>query len=253
MKALIAVSMECSSDPRHERPFKPGYRFDYLISAYGRLLESAGMQAVLLPVGTDPEDVQGLLARVDGLLLSGGSDLDPAMWGEAELEPGGHVQPLGEDERARSRWEHALVEAALAGGLPLLGICRGMQQLNVSLGGSLWQDLERQLGRPGHPSEDPFLLAHALANAAPADELAHALEGARVTSTHHQGLRQVSPQLEILATAAGEADVVEAVRYRGPSFALGVQWHPERMPGEPLTRALLDSFHSAIRHRKATP
>ncbi len=254
MRPLIAISMERSSDSARERPFKTGHCLDFLLAAYPALLRGAGALPVLLPVEGGPAEARDLLARVDGLLLSGGSDLDPAGWGETELEPGGTVQPIGADERARSSWEHALVREALAAGLPLLGICRGMQQLNVSLGGSLWQDLERQAGRPGHPGgEDPFQLVHAVQGIRPEDALSRRLDGARVTSTHHQGLRRVAAELEILATAAGEPDVVEAVRLRGASFALGVQWHPERMPQAPSTQALLDAFLGAVERSRSHP
>ncbi|MFA7330849.1 MAG: gamma-glutamyl-gamma-aminobutyrate hydrolase family protein [Candidatus Delongbacteria bacterium] len=254
MRPVIAVSLERSSDPARQRPWRTGHRLDYLLTTYCELLESAGLQPLLVPVGADPARAGDLLGRVDGLLLSGGSDLDPGLWGEAELEPGGLVLPLTEDEFARSRWEDALVKQALAARLPLFGICRGMQQLNVSLGGSLWQDLERQAGRPGHPGcEDPFQLIHCVQGVLPGDELSRRLDGARVTSTHHQGLRRVAEGLEILATAAGEPEVVEAVRLRGASFALGVQWHPERMPQAPSTQALLEAFLDAVERRRSRP
>lgn len=254
MRPLVALTCERSSDPGRERVFKAGHAFDFLLCTYSALLRQAGCLPVLLPVGSERAEARDLLRRVDGLLLSGGCDLDPALWGEDELEPGGHVLPIGEDERARAAWEHLLVEEALALELPLLGICRGLQQLNVSLGGSLWQDLERQLGRGGHPGgEDPFTRVHALTCLKPEDPLAPWLAGARVTSTHHQGLRRLAPRLEVLATAEGEAEVVEAVRFRGPSFALGVQWHPERLPDDPLTQALLESFRTAMLARRMEP
>ena len=247
MRPLVGITVERSSDPDRQRLWRTGHSLDYLLCAYTALVEAAGLQPVLLPVGRPPSGVATLVGRLDGLLLSGGSDLDPALWGEAELEPGGCVVPLTDDERARSRWEDALVKAALAADLPLLGICRGMQQLNASLGGSLWQDLERQTGRAGHlETEDPFRRVHALAAEPGGGDWSALLEGATVTSTHHQGLRRVAPDLQVLARAAGEPEVVEAVRLAGPGFAMGVQWHPERLPDDPLTRRLMERFAAAV-------
>ncbi|MDP2360201.1 MAG: gamma-glutamyl-gamma-aminobutyrate hydrolase family protein [bacterium] len=252
MRPLIGISMEASFDPAGARPLKPGHRLDYLLSTYPAMVRAAGARPVLLAVGQDPVEAAELVERLDGLLLSGGSDLDPVLWGEEELEAGGHVLPLGESERVRSRWEDVLVKAALERRLPLLGICRGMQQLNVSLGGDLWQDLERQVGRAGHPGgDDPFDLVHGLLAVGPAeDPLIGAMGGAWVTSTHHQGLRRLGQDLEVLATAVGEPEVVEAVRLGGHPFLLGVQWHPERMAGSPLTTALMASFLVAVERRR---
>jgi undecaprenyl-diphosphatase len=185
MRPLVGITVERSSDPDRQRPWRTGHSLDYLLCAYTALVEAAGLQPVLLPVGRPPSGVETLVGRLDGLLLSGGSDLDPALWGEAELEPGGCVVPLTDDERARSRWEDALVKAALAADLPLLGICRGMQQLNVSLGGSLWQDLERQTGRAGHlETEDPFRRVHALAAEPGGRRLEPPMDGGRHRDQH---------------------------------------------------------------------
>jgi putative glutamine amidotransferase len=253
MPLVIAITTEQNSDPRGERPFKTGHAFHYLMATYPAMLRRGGAIPLLLPCGGAPEEASHLVRQVDGLLLSGGADLDPALWGEAELEPGGHVVPIGEDERARSRWEDSLVRAALAAGLPLLGICRGMQQLNVSLGGSLWQDLERQAGRPGHPGGDnPYDLVHSLDARPAADGLAGLMVETRVTSSHHQGLRRLGEGLEVLATARGEPEVVEAVRHRGHPFLMGVQWHPERMAGSALTLGLTELFLQAARRRRAS-
>jgi len=249
MRPLIGISTEPSSDPRRERPFKTGHRFDYLLATYPALVRRAGGLPLLLPVGAGGDEAQEALARLDGLLLSGGSDLDPALWGEEELEPGGLVIPLTADERARSRWEDALVRAALCLELPVLGICRGMQQLNVSLGGSLWQDLERQTGRAGHPGgEDPFVLVHGLKSLADGG-LARHMDGRAVTSTHHQGVRRLGEGLEVLAVAAGEPEVVEAVRHARHPFLMGVQWHPERMAEAELTTVLMAEFMAAAAAR----
>jgi len=245
VRARLGITLEPSSDENRQRPWRTGHRFDHLLSTYTSLMRRHGALPLLIPVGGDAEEPGQWVHLVDGLLLSGGADLDPALWGEAELEPGGHVLPLGEDERARSRWEDALVRQALAVDLPVFGICRGLQQLNVSLGGSLWQDLERQTGRAGHPAEDPFALVHGLqvVGNSPFSSL---IAESRVTSSHHQGLRRLGKGLEVLATAQGEPEVVEAARHTEHAFVMGVQWHPERMAEAPLTQALFQAFMAAV-------
>lgn len=248
MKPLIGISTERSSDPDGERPFKRGYTLELQNSLYPRYIREAGGLPVFLSTGGDREEVRDLLARLDGLLLSGGSDLDPKLWNEDPLQPGGDVELLGEDHAVRSRWEDWLVKEACALDMPLLGICRGMQQLNVSLGGSLWQDLGRQLEIEGHYNVDePMRLAHKVLLK---DAAAHRLFGAdsfAVTSTHHQALNRLGQGLRVLGVAEGEERLIEAVDHPGSSFLVGVQWHPERMSGETSARLLVEAFIAAVR------
>lgn len=247
MRPLIGVTAERNGDPQGERAFKRGYALEYQNELYSALVRRHGALPVLLPLGGDPEEACGLVARLDGLLLSGGSDLDPAHWSEDELEPGGNVEALGEDERLRTNWEHALLEAAFAARLPVFGICRGMQQLNVSLGGSLWQDLERQVGVAGHYETDsPMRRAHDATICARPEGLPAGLPSRfAVTSTHHQAVRDLGRGLVVFARAADDDRVVEGLLRPGGPFLLGVQWHPERMAEDESTDILFKAFVDA--------
>lgn len=246
MRPRIGITLEPSSDETRQRPWRTGHALDVLMATYSQVVRAHGALPLLIPVGDQKDEAGEWIHHLDGLLLSGGSDVDPALWGEEELAPGGLVQPLGQDEKGRSRWEDALLRHALAKDLPVFGICRGLQQLNVSLGGSLWQDLERQTGHGGHPGDDnPFHLIHGLEVTAHS-EFSQLMSEARVTSSHHQALRRLGKGLQVLATAQGEPQVVEAARHESHTFVMGVQWHPERMAESLLTRALFRSFLAAV-------
>jgi putative glutamine amidotransferase len=250
MRPRIGITLEPSTDGQRLRPWRTGHALDYLMSTYSQLVRAHGGLPVLIVAGSDLSEAGEFIHQLDGLLLSGGADLDPSLWGEAELEPGGLVQPLGPDEKLRSKWEDALVRHALEQDLPLFGICRGLQQLNVSLGGSLWQDLERQTGRAGHPGGDnPYHLIHGLDVTVPS-EFSDLMGAAQVTSSHHQGLRRLGRGLRVLATAQGEPNVVEAARHEEHDFVMGVQWHPERMAESPLTHGLFRAFLHAVEKRR---
>ncbi len=184
-----------------------------------------------------------VIARCDGLLLSGGVDLTPATYGAAP-EP-----PWGDGDPDRDAFELALYRAALAAGLPILAICRGAQLVNVAEGGTLWQDLSAL--RTGSLCHRDFARydrhGHGLALAADAGPLGALFGGAPrwVNSVHHQGVRRLGADLDVLATAPD--GVVEAFTHRRPSWLLAVQWHPEWMQDRPDQRRLFDAFVDACR------
>lgn len=204
-----------------------------------RVVEAGGLP-LLLPV-VDPDRAEAYLDLADGLLLIGGDDVDPSLYG-AEPHPA-----LGAVDLARDRFELALLRVAMARDLPTLGVCRGVQVMNVALGGTLWQDL---------PSEFSGALAHAGAydashdvDVVPGSRLAAILGigssgagGARVAvnSHHHQALRRVAPTLAV--TARSPDGVVEASELPSQRFFVGVQWHPERLPDAEATRRLFAAF-----------
>jgi putative glutamine amidotransferase len=184
-------------------------------------LAQAGMEAVLLE--------QPSLEGFDGLLLTGGKDVDPALYGEAP-------QPKTEIDLARDEFEIPLVREAIGRGLPIFGICRGVQVLNVALGGSLFQDL---LEHPPTPKEQRSEPAHRV-RIAPDSRLARVVgERLAVNSLHHQAVKAVAPALEAVAWA--EDGTVEALESESLN-ALGVQWHPEEMPHAEWSRRLFDDF-----------
>jgi putative glutamine amidotransferase len=188
---------------------------------------SAGGVPMILPPVVEPRMVEVLLDGIDGLLLSGGSDLDPDYYGE-ECAP-----ELGVTIPERDAFEMALVRLALGRGMPVFGICRGMQVLNVALGGTLYQDLSSQLGKDilNHWQETPkWHPAHDI-------EVLHdshlaeitGCQNAKVNSYHHQGIKELGDGLAVSARSSD--GVIEAVEYRDltDQWLIGVQWHAEIM------------------------
>jgi putative glutamine amidotransferase len=206
--------------------------------------EAGGMPVVLPPLG-EHRAVEALLDGLDGLLLSGGSDLDPRYYGEEA------VPELGVTVPERDAFEMSLVEQALRRGIPILGICRGMQVLNVALGGTLFQDLPSQMDHMvllGHRQETPkWEPTHEVevdggsqvAGIMGTDEL-------KVNSYHHQAVKDLASGL--VAVAHAPDGVVEAVETRDLSqrWLVGVQWHAEAMrEAGPEHRNLFEAHVSA--------
>lgn len=203
-----------------------------------------GLPLVFSPL--DDEDTrERMFELASGLLLTGGEDVDPARYGQA---PDGARTVSPE----RDAMELVLLERALEGRMPVLAICRGIQILNVALGGTLFQDLFTQRGQEidhdryrefdGHihsiRSDSPHLLAEVFE-----------VEEFVQNSAHHQGIRDLSPELTAVAWAPD--GLVEAVEYRvdGAAWTCGVQWHPERKIEEPTgtNRRLFEVFGREVR------
>ncbi len=186
----------------------------------------------------------------DALLLGGGGDVDPARYGRPPLENG-----TLEVDPERDRLDFALFEEARRSGAPVLGICRGLQVVNVALGGTLVQDIPAE--RPSEVvhargREEKTRLDHTVA-VAPQTRLA-ALAAApevRVNSRHHQAIETVAPGLAIAGTSPD--GLPEAVESPGGAWVLAVQWHPENLTGDPLSRRLFADFVRAARERAARP
>jgi putative glutamine amidotransferase len=184
-----------------------------LPQAYVRLVKDAGAVAVLLPP-QDPGVAAEAVARVDALIVAGGPDVAPERYGAAR-DP--RTGPAAEE---RDAWESALLTAALSAGRPLLGVCRGMQLLNVVRGGTLAQHIDGHVIRPG------VFGTHRI-TPAPGTLLASLLPGpATVPTHHHQAVDRLGGGLTVSARA--DDGTVEAVEVPGARFALGVQWHPEQ-------------------------
>jgi putative glutamine amidotransferase len=176
---------------------------------------------MLLP-SIDPAFADLAVSRIDGLVISGGGDIDPARYGQANTES-------SEIDAVRDAWELALVGAARRRNIPLLGICRGLQILNVGMGGTLRQHV---WGSDDHIhlwNEDRTHLAsghHDVALGGILREV-YGKDRRRVNSLHHQAIDSLGEELEVVATASD--GVVEAVASIGEWPALAVQWHPERL------------------------
>src|SRR6266516_2673986 len=186
-------------------------------SAYVQGIERAGGRPVLIPPSED--GVEETLAAVDGLVFSGGSDLDPDLYDQEPHDATSGVAP------ERDRAELALLEAALARDMPVLAVCRGSQVLNVARGGDLVQHLPDVVGDEKH-KHTPGTFADHLVTFEAGTRLASLFGGRTpVKSHHHQGFGRVGDGLRVAAHA--EDGTVEAVEDPSHRFALGVLWHPE--------------------------
>lgn len=220
-----------------------------LMTSYVEAISLAGGIPLLIPLGLSEEALLTTLERVDGLLLPGGGDIDPAQY-----HGNGH-EKVAEVDQDRDRVEIYLAQQATAMQKPLLAICRGHQVLNVALGGNMWEDIA---------SEMPNAIQHDFNRIMPRNYLPHTVDvipdsqlarvlgrmETAVNSLHHQGIRNLAP--ELVATAHSADGLVEAVEVPGHPFALGVQWHPENLVHDDpamlnLFRALVDASveHSA--------
>jgi putative glutamine amidotransferase len=194
-----------------------------LLEPYLKALESQGASIVILPPQAD-DKLPALLRKLDGVLLPGGVDVDPAHFAE---EP---IPELGEVSLERDAIELFVARYTAQHGIPTLGVCRGVQVMNVALGGSLYQDLPAQGFRAVQHSQkaEPPALGHSVEQTeqSPLNKLF--AQRFRVNSYHHQALKGLAPGLRVVATAPD--GLVEAVQLEGHPFYLGVQWHPELLP-----------------------
>jgi putative glutamine amidotransferase len=214
--------------------------------SYVEAVQRAGALALLIPpdevLEREPDEV---LDVIDGLVLAGGADVDPASYGEdPHPETGGTVP-------ARDASEIALARRALERDIPLLGICRGMQLMNVAAGGKLRQHLPEEFGHHEHrrvkgsfdgADHDVRLAAGSLAARAAGEEL----HGTK--SHHHQGVREVGEGLEVTGWSTID-DLPEAIESPGHRFALGVQWHPEVDERSRLVSALVEEARNGAGRR----
>lgn len=245
MKPLIGIT---PSPQRHER-FGDLYA---MATTYVGAVEAAGGVPLVLP--PHRAGLEETLAALDGLLLSGGGDIDPARYGDRETHPATYGISAARDE-----FEFALLDAALRRDLPVLAICRGVQVLNVGLGGTLHQDVADQCpGALPHRQELTPETRHDPSHTVAVEEgslLAEVYGGAAVAanSFHHQTLKEIGRGLAVVGRAAdGAVEAVAAPDYR---FVLGVQWHPEMMyaahPEHLRPFARLVGEAAAYRGRKA--
>ena len=216
-------------------------RLHTLATYYPEAVSAAGMTPLIVPNGQDPAEAGPLMTRLDGLVLSGGDDVDPETYGATQ------ESSRGMDPQV-DRFEIALVEAARTQGKPVLAICRGLQVLNVALGGTLQQEVTaggtpHELIEKGMDPEEVNARRHTVRfeGASLMAEIYGGIE-AKVNTLHHQGIGEVAEDL--IVEGRTEDGQVEAARCRGDWWAVGVQWHPERMDGE--HRNIFHAFRDAI-------
>jgi len=204
------------------RPTETGYVHQQVGSPYTRALEEAGALTLVLPVTDQPELIREMLTIVDGIVLQGGGDIAPRLYGQEQLPMITHVDEMTDE------FELELCRQAVQNDLPILAICRGIQVLNVALGGTLVQDL---------PTERPGTVPHrqAASRQTPShriyvyrgSKLAEILgrEEITVNSFHHQAIDELAGGLTV--SARSEDDVIEGVEAIDKEFVIGVQFHPE--------------------------
>lgn len=197
-----------------------------LMPAYLDAIVAAGGVPVMIPLGLSGEDLREIVDQMDGILLPGGGDIEPSVY-----QGNGHPTVSGIDGD-RDRVEFVVARTAVSQRKPLLAICRGLQVLNVSLGGSLWEDVELLM---------PDAMHHEYVNSHPRNHLAHNVSiepdsllarqlgftETAVNSLHHQGIRQLADELR--ATAVAPDGLIEGVEVIDHPYAVGVQWHPENI------------------------
>ena len=214
--------------------------------SYVRALVAAGCAPVLIPLLDDDERLHAIYERLDGIVFPGGADVAPGEYGE---EP---IDDLNVVEALRDRTELMLARWAVADDLPVLGICRGQQVLNVALGGSLWQDLRHQGVTPVEHSDADGRARTALMHRVrldPASRLAQLIDETdiAVNSLHHQAVKTIAPLLRV--TGKSEDGVIEAIESPERSFLIAVQWHPEEIDDLPWVRRLFEGFAKAASTR----
>ncbi|MDD3214418.1 MAG: gamma-glutamyl-gamma-aminobutyrate hydrolase family protein [Eubacteriales bacterium] len=228
MEPLIGISG--SIDDQEYKQYTPRV---YLKSSL-----KAGIIPTILSMDMNEEQITSCFYRLDGLLLTGGNDLDPLLFGESPVQAIMQVDPL------RDRFEMMLVKEAYKRAMPVFAICRGLQTLNVALGGTLYQDLPTQytasdggqaiLHKQTAPPQEPCHRVQFTAGSPLID--IYGRDRIKVNSLHHQAIK--TPAERLTVCAAAEDGVIEAVYDASMPFVWGVQWHPERMAdGAPLFKA----------------
>lgn len=211
----------------------------WLNKSYADAVESAGGFCVLIPMMASPQKIRMCLSIIDGLIISGGDfDIDPALYGEKP------VPQIGALKSGRTVMEMGLLKGALKIGMPALGVCGGHQVLNVAFGGSLWQDIPSQVPSAIKHSQSPIPStkpSHKV-SVVPGSFLSEIVGGRgtlKVNSTHHQCIKKLGRGL--VASSISPDGLVESVelKKREGRFALGVQWHPERLFGNDEPSALI--------------
>jgi putative glutamine amidotransferase len=211
---------------------------------YTEALRRAGAVAVVIP--PQPENAAALAESLDGLLLAGGDDCDPAVYGESRHPS---CEPM--DVR-RQENELALAKAARERGIPTLGICLGLQVMNVAAGGTLIQDISSSLETEiDHASEPSDRNRHDVL-VETGTKLSSIIGGGEfnVNSSHHQAIGRVAGGFRV--TAHAPDGIVEGLEDPAHPFYVGVQWHPEDMTGEPTATTLFGAFVEAARKRAET-
>lgn len=213
MKAVVGV-IPLWDDKRESIWILPGYL---------EAIKESGAIPILLPLDSSAEDIEQLCGVCSGFLLTGGHDVDPALYG---AERGAKCGVACE---RRDRLEREVFDYALERDLPILGICRGIQLINAFCGGTLYQDLpseyDSRLCHQMRPPYDAIIHSVRVVEGTPLSKITKGAQSLGVNSYHHQAIRTLAPTLEAMAIA--EDGLIEAVYMPQQSFVIALQWHPE--------------------------
>lgn len=194
-----------------------------LTNAYVDAIEKAGGVPIVVPVNTNKENIKAQVSAMDGIIISGGDDVNPNLYKEEPVRELGYINPIIDE------FDIEVIKVALEMNKPILGICRGLQVLNVALGGSLYQDLKYIKGSHiKHNQETKTYLGTHYIDIKENSILKEIIkEKVLVNSYHHQSVKTLGNNLKVIAYS--NDGIIEAVQKENEKFVLGVQWHPELM------------------------
>ncbi len=244
-KPLIGITAEHWSSSTTT----PNQNVHGALTSYLTAVVGAGGLPVIIPLNLEGDDLREVYARLDGVLIPGGGDIQPHLFNATQHPLTNYIDP------ERDRVEIELTRRAVADEKPYFGICRGVQVFNVALGGTLVQDIPDELKSDlGHSYSTAKFPGNYPAHTVKVEEetlLARILGAPIVTvnSRHHQSVKDVAPRLEIVARAPD--GVIEALELPQHPFALGVQWHPENLQAQPEMKALFVKFVEAAGKKNA--
>ena len=216
----------------------PGMEMAYVNKHYVEAVEKAGGVPIIIPVVSDEEVVENQIKNVDGIILSGGYDVNPQCYGEEPLEQLGFILP--EVDKCHIK----VIEYCTKYKKPLLGICRGMQLINVAFGGTLYQDLSYIEGCSiKHMQNSKRNSATHTVETVEGSHLYDILGSKGMTNSfHHQSVKNIAPGFKI--TAVAKDGIIEAIESEEDVFILGIQWHPEDMVDDSVS--MLNIFKKLI-------
>ncbi|MCF7810121.1 gamma-glutamyl-gamma-aminobutyrate hydrolase family protein [bacterium] len=236
MKPIIGVSANMSLPDDEKRTFSKGTALHLIQEDYIRFVTNAGGIPILLPIVNNPESAEGMMNRLDGVIITGGPDVDPALYNEENTNSLGVYLE-------RDGFEIELVKSARKMDKALLGVCRGCQIINTAFGGSLYQDIPTSiegalLHTRAESGEETYHQTKLICNSV-LEDIFDSNE-IKTNSSHHQSVKEPGVELTILAKALD--GVVEAFQCLDDRCTIAVQWHPERMHDDPKQQAFAKWF-----------